>query len=42
MASNVHELARQLQAEGPDEFPFGYYFYLAQLQIEERETPPDL
>ena len=30
--------ARQLQAEGPDEFPFGYYQALAELQLRREET----
>lgn len=32
--SEVDRLARQLQAEGPDEFPFGYYQHLAAKQLE--------
>jgi hypothetical protein len=34
---NVFDRALELQAEGPDEFPFGYYLYLARL---ESEVPP--
>jgi len=29
------ELAYQLQTEGPDEFPFGYYLHLAREQLRE-------
>jgi hypothetical protein len=28
--------ALELQARGPDEFPFGYYMYLAELEFKEK------
>lgn len=31
---DVLQLAYQLQAQGPDEYPFGYYVDLARKQID--------
>ena len=31
--SRVEKLALELQARGPDEFPFGYYVYLAEEKL---------
>ena len=30
----IEKLALKLQAKGPDEFPFGYYCYLARLELD--------
>jgi hypothetical protein len=35
--ADVEKRALQLQAQGPDEFPYGYYLYLARLELEENE-----
>ena len=31
---DIENLALALQARGPDEYPFGYFMYLAKLQLE--------
>lgn len=31
----IEARALELQAQGPDEFPFGYYRYLAEQEAEE-------
>lgn len=33
MIGRIRSLARQLEAEGPDEFPFGYYLHLATRRV---------
>ena len=33
--TEVEKLAHKLSAAGPDEFPFGYYLYLAEQLIAE-------
>lgn len=33
----VEKLALKLQSQGPDEFPWGYYLWLAKQKIEERD-----
>jgi hypothetical protein len=35
----VENLALQLQSQGLDEFPFGYYKYLAERLLDEEESP---
>jgi len=34
----IEELALRLQSKGPDEFPYGYYKYLARELLEEDEA----
>lgn len=29
----IHALALVLQAEGPDEYPYGYYWHLAEIEV---------
>lgn len=43
-AERVEELANALQAEGPDEYPTGYYRHLAEEQIPEEavEEPEEV
>lgn len=36
--SDIEALARQLQAVGPDEYPSGYYLWLAERMIEEENS----
>ena len=31
--TEVEELALQLQSQGPDEYPFGYYMFLARKRL---------
>lgn len=34
----IEKLALELQALGPDEFPFGYYLYLARKELDPHGT----
>lgn len=35
MSDPIRQRALQLQAEGPDEYPFDYYLYLAEEEADE-------
>lgn len=36
LTEQVEKRALELQAKGPDEFPFGYYVYLAEQELDKK------